>query len=104
MGKRSDIKELITLLSLALTHKIGGLVNPGEIYSEKYQKESNAFLKKAIKVSLRQNWNKEDKINIRDLLKKKLKSDLEKRDFLNDKKFDLMEREINNALKSLSLN
>lgn len=104
MGKRSDIKELVTLLSLALTHRIGSLVNPNEIYSEKYQKESDAFLKKAIKISLRQNWNKDDKIKIREFLKKKLRDDLEKRDFLDDKKFDLIDKEINNVLESLDLN
>ena len=104
MGKRSDIKELVTLLSLALIHKIGSLVNPNEIYSEKYRKESDAFLKKAIKISIRQNWNKEDKINIRELLRRKLRSDLEIRDFLDNKKFDLMDKEMDNILESLSLN
>ena len=104
MGKKSDIKEMATLLSFALTHRIGSLVNPDEIYSEKYKKESDAFLKKAVKISLRQNWNKDDKIKIKELLKKKLKDDLERRDFLDNKKFDLIDKEINNVLGSLRLN
>lgn len=104
MGKRSDIKELVTLISLTLTHRIGSIVNPDEIYSEKYKKESDAFLKKAIKISVRQNWNKEDKIKIKELLKKKLRSDLENRDFLNNKKFDLIDKEIDDVVKLLGLN
>ena len=104
MGKRSDIKEMVTLVSLSLTHKIGSLVNPDEIYSEKYKKESDAFLKKAMKISLRQNWNKDDKVKIKGLLKKRLRNDLERRDFIDNKKFDLIDKEINNVLGSLRLN
>lgn len=103
MGKNSDISELTTLLSLALTHKIGSIVNPNEIYSEKYRKESDAFLKKAIKISLRHNWNKYDKIKIRKLLEKKLRENLEKRDFLDNKKFEFMKEEIDDVLKFLNL-
>ena len=104
MGKKRDIKELVTLISLALTHKIGSLVNPNEIYSEKYRKESDSFLKKAIKISLKQNWNKDDKAKIKELLKKKLKDDLKKRDFIDDKKFSLIDDEINNVLSLIGLN
>ena len=78
MGKKGDIDELTTLLSLALTHRIGSFVNPNEIYSEKYRKESDAFLKKALKISLTQNWNISDKIKIKNLLEKKLRESLEK--------------------------
>lgn len=104
MGKRGNIDELTTLLALALTHRIGGLVNLNEIYSEKYRKESDVFLKEALKISLTQNWNINDKIKIKNLLEKKLRESLEKRDFLDNKKFDLIEKEINNVLVSLSLN
>jgi|SRR3989344_800983 len=103
MGKKGDISELTTLLSLALTHRIGSIVNPNELYSEKYRKESDAFLKKAVKISLRQNWNRYDKIKIRGLLEKKLRESLEKRDFLDKKKFEFMKEEIDDALKFLSL-
>ncbi len=103
MGKRGDINELVTLLSLALTHRIGGFVNPDDIYSEKYLKESDAFLKKATKISLRQNWSKYDKAKIREFLKKKLREGLERRDFLEDKKFKIMDKEINNILRLLDL-
>src|SRR3989344_6749597 len=101
MGKNSDMDELTNLLSLALVHKIGGIVNPDEIYSEKYRKESDAFLKKAVRVALRQNWNKEDKIRIKEILTSKLRKNLEKRDFLNDKKFEFMEDEMINVLGQL---
>ena len=103
MGKKSDISELTTLLSLALTHKIGSLVNPNELYSEKYRKESDAFLKKAVKVSLRQNWNENDKIKIKEILEKKLKESLERRDFLDNKKFEFINEEVNSVLKLLGL-
>ena len=104
MGKKRDIKEMVTLISLALKHKIGSLVNPNEIYSEKYKKESDSFLKQAIKISLRQNWNKEDKAKIKELLKKKLKDDLEKGDFIDDKKFSLIDKEIDDVLNLIELN
>jgi hypothetical protein len=104
MGKRDDINELTALLSLTLTHRIGSLVNPDEIYSEKYRKESDVFLKRAIKISLRYNWNMDNKIKIREFLEKKLRESLEKRDFLDNKKFKLMEKEINSVLKFLNLN
>ena len=104
MGKKSDIEELTNLLSLALVHKIGGMVNPDEIYSEKYRKESDAFLKKAVKVSIRQNWNKEDKKRIKEILGYKLRKNLEKRDFLDSKKFEFVEEEIDDVLKLLELN
>ncbi len=103
MGKTGDIKELTTLLSLALTHKIGSQVNPNEIYTEKYKKESEEFVKEAEKISLRQNWNSYDKNNIKNILRKKLRSKLTTRDFLNNKKFDLMDTEIKNILKRLGL-
>ena len=104
MGKKSDINELVKLLSLALVHRIGGIVNPNEIYGEKYRKESDAFLRSAEKISLRQNWNRDDKIKIREFLKRRLKDGLEKRDFLDDKKFEIMDKEIDNVLKLLDLN
>lgn len=103
MGKNSDINELVKLLSLALMHKIGGLVNPNEIYSEKYRKESDIFLRSAEKIYLRRNWNKDDKITIKEFLKKKLRDSLEKRDFLDNKKFSFMNKEIDNVLKTLDL-
>ena len=104
MGKKRDIKEMVTLISLALTHKIGSLVNPDEIYSEKYKRESDSFLKQATKISLRQNWNKDDKAKIKEVLKKRLKDDLSKKDFIDDKKFSLIDSEINSVLNSMGLN
>jgi len=103
MGKKDDVKELVALLSLALTHRIGSLVNPNELYSEKYRKESDVFLKQAKKVSLRHNWNEADKAKIKEFLKRKLMENLERRDFLDNKKFRFMEKEISNVLSLLEL-
>ena len=74
MGKKKDINKLVTFLSLGLVHRIGSIVNLNEIYSEKYKKASEVFLKNAVKISLRYNWNKIDKVEIRELLKKKVTS------------------------------
>ncbi|MEK6855001.1 MAG: hypothetical protein AABX73_02150 [Nanoarchaeota archaeon] len=103
MGKRHNREQLITFLALSLTHKIGSRVNSDEVYSAKYRKESDAFLKKAEKISLIENWNNQDRAGIRKMLEKRLRSELEKRDFLSEKKFDLMADEINAVLEEIGL-
>ena len=103
MGKKDNIRELIILLALSLSHRIGSIINKNEIYAEKYAKESENFLNKAKKVVLRENWSAQDKIIIKEELRKKLRDELTKRDFLDNKKFDIMDEEIYKVLKSLDL-
>lgn len=104
MNKNQVIDELTTLLSVALRHKIGSMVNKEEIYAQKYAKDAELILKEAEKVSLKANWNIYDKSGINKILKRKLKNELEKKGFLSNEKFSLMEKEIDKALKSLNLN
>ncbi|MEK6885031.1 MAG: hypothetical protein AABY22_35695 [Nanoarchaeota archaeon] len=103
MNKRRVIDELTTLLANALRHRIGSIVNSNEIYAQKYEKDAEILLKEAMKVSLQGNWNQYDKIKIKNDLKNKLKSELEKADFINEKKFELMDEEIKKVLKELDL-
>ena len=104
MGKNKDIGELANLMSKALRHKIGSIVNKDEFYAAKYAKDAEVFMKEAEKVMLRWNWNKYDKEKIRQQLKIKLQKELEEKDFLDNKKFEIMDEEINKALKEMDLN
>lgn len=103
MNKNKLISELTNILSAALRHKIGGIVNFNEIYAQKYSKDADILMKEAEKISLGKNWNSQDKIKIQEQLKKKLKKELESRDFLDNKKFDIMDEEMEKALKNLGL-
>ena len=103
MSKNQNIHELTNILAIALRHKIGSIVNKDEIYAQKYAKDYEIFLKEAVKISLRENWNDSDKIKIKNELKGKLRDELEKREFIDNKKFDIMDREINNILGVLKL-
>jgi len=103
MGKTSDIHELTNILAKALRHRIGAMVNSNEIYAEKYAKDADLLVKEAKKTALRQNWNSYDKNQIKNELKKKLRIELENKDFLDSKKFDIMDEEMNKVLKELEL-
>ncbi|MBS3074322.1 hypothetical protein J4447_02580 [Candidatus Pacearchaeota archaeon] len=99
MSKKSDIKKIVNILSKALRHKIGSIVNKNELYASKYAKDAEILMREAEKVSLRENWNNHDKINIRKKLERELEIELKRKDFLADEKFSLMEREIEWAMK-----
>ena len=99
MGKNKDIQELINLMTKALRHKIGSIVNKDEFYANKYAKDAETIMKEAEKVLLRQNWNNYDKVKIRGQLKAKLLKELKQKDFLDNKKFEIMDEEINNVFK-----
>ena len=103
MGKNRDINELTNLMVKSLRHKIGSIVNENEFYANKYAKDSEIIMKEAEKVLLRHNWNMYDKATIKEQLIVKLKKELEQKDFLDDKKFDIMEEEIDKALKEFEL-
>ncbi len=103
MSKHDTIKELTNILAKALRHKIGAIVNSNEIYAQKYARDADILLKEAEKISLRENWNSFDKLEIRKMLQKKLRRELESKDFLDEKKFDYMEKEIESTLKMLGL-
>jgi len=103
MNKRELIDELTSLLAISLRHKIGSLVNKEEVYAQKYARDAEILFKEAEKASLKANWNIYDKAKIKEDLKKKLKSELEKKDFLGEGKFELMDREISKAIDILGL-
>ncbi|MBI4438765.1 hypothetical protein HY640_02445 [Candidatus Woesearchaeota archaeon] len=103
MGKNKDIQELTNLMSRALRHRIGSIVNKEEFYAGKYARDAETILKEAENVMLRHNWNRNDKAAIRTQLNSKLRKELEEKDFLDPRKFDIMEAEISKALKELGI-
>ena len=103
MGKKHNIDKFVNFLALSLAHEIGNIVNPDDLYTAKYKKESNAYLTRAKKASLMKNWNNYDKIKIKSQLRKKLKDELERKPFLDNRKFEIMDEEIEKVLKSLDL-
>lgn len=103
MGKKSNIKELTNLMSKSIRHKIGSIVNENELYASRYARDAEVLMKEAQKVLFRENWNKKDKEKIKDLLEKKLLNELTKKDFLDNKKFEIMDKELKIALKEFNL-
>ena len=98
MSKKDRIAELVNVAVAALRHKIGGIVNFDEIYAQKYAKDAEILMKEAVKISAGINWSIQDKDRIKEELKIKLKQELERKDFLDSKKFDIMDEEIEKAL------
>lgn len=103
MSKTNTIHELANLLAIALRHKIGSIVNQNEIYAQKYARDYEVLFKEAEKIAEQYNWSSEDKLLIKQETRKKLQQELEKKDFLDNKKFEIMDKELDNALKSLNL-
>ena len=103
MSKKRIIHELTTVLAIALRHKIGSIVNPDGIYAEKYANDSEILMREAKRIVIRKNWNNDDKISIKKELKRKLEQELEKKEFLNNRKFGLIDKEVERALKLLRL-
>ena len=103
MGKTDDLRQLVNLLTKALRHKIGSLVNANEFYVSKYAKDAEIILKEAEKVLLKRHWNLNDKQEIKTHLKKQLKEELTEKTFLDNKKFEMMDEELGKVLKQLSL-
>ncbi len=104
MAKADTIRELTNILAVALRHRIGSIVNPDEVYAQKYAKDADILLREAQKVALQEHWNDADKEKIRQELLKKLHAELEKKSFLDVKKFDYISSEIANALQIFGLN
>ena len=44
MGKTDSLHELTNILAKALRHKIGGIVNPNEIYAQKYARDADMLM------------------------------------------------------------
>lgn len=103
MGKNDDIRELAKLLSFAVAHRIGQIINPDAIYAEKYQKESRNFVIQAEGINLGKHWNSYDKIIIKKEVRKKTLLELINKEHIADKKFEIMDEEINKILKELEL-
>jgi|SRR3989338_5876472 len=103
MSKKAQINKITSILSISLRHKIGAIVNSNELYAQKYSKDAEMLFREAEKLVLREKWNNKDKAKIKEQLEKKLKKELEEKDFLDNKKFELMGEEIDGAMRLLDL-
>lgn len=103
MSKNQVMNELTNLLVKSLRHKIGAIVNENEFYANKYSRDFEVILKQAEKTTLKHSWSKEDKKEIKELVRKKLRKELEEKEFINNKKFEIMDAEIENVLNQLDL-
>src|SRR3989344_2532132 len=101
MSKEDTLNKLIKLLAHAISHKIGSIVNKDNYYAEKYAKEAINFFNLAKKASLEANWNREDLATIERSLRKKIISELESKDFLDNSKFDFVNVEIKKTMVEL---
>ena len=104
MGKNKNIEELTNLMSIALRHRIGSIVNKEEIYAQRYAKDAENIMEEAKRIVTKQNWNDYNKKEIRERLRRKLLKELTEKDFLDNKKFEIMDEEMNKALKQCNLN
>ena len=103
MGKTGTLHELTNIMAKALRHKIGSIVNADEIYAQKYARDADILMKEARKAAMKENWNSYDKAAIREELKRKLHAELLKKDFLDTRKFEIMEEEMFKALAAMGL-
>jgi len=103
MSKKQILNEFTNILAVALRHKIGSIVNPDEIYAGRYAKDSETLFKEAEKIKEQGNWNYKDKLKIKQELIKKLRKELESKDFLSDEKYNYVDSEIEKALRILGL-
>lgn len=103
MNKKRTINELTNLLAVSLRHRIGSIVDYNEIYAQKYSKDSEILLREAKKIALSRNWNMNDKSEIKRILRIKLEDELRKKEFLDDRKFEIMDEEIDKVLRELEL-
>ncbi|MDO8509399.1 MAG: hypothetical protein Q7S27_06995 [Nanoarchaeota archaeon] len=103
MSKDDGLNKLVKLLTHGLSHKIGSIVNKDSYYSEKYAKEAINFFNLAKKVSIEGNWNRKDLDLIEKLLRKKLIEELKAKSFLDEKKFEFVDFELEKCLKELEL-
>ena len=90
-------------MSVALRHRIGSIVNKEDIYASKYAKDAENIIEEAKNIAVKQNWNNYDKTEIREKLRKKLLKELTEKDFLDNKKFEIMDKEMDKALKEFNL-
>lgn len=103
MSKNDEIKTLVKLLAKGLCHKIGGIVNLDALYSQKYLKEADTFFSVAKNISIKLNLNLSDKERIKVELVSALRRELENRTFLDEKKFNYINKEVDWALKMLKI-
>ncbi|MBI2628747.1 hypothetical protein HYW74_01545 [Candidatus Pacearchaeota archaeon] len=103
MGKKQVIQEMTNILAVALRHKIGSIVNKEEIYAGKYAKDAEVLLKEAKKMAMKENWNIYDKAKIKQELIRRLKKELQEKDFIDDTKFDIMKIEMEKVLINMEL-
>jgi hypothetical protein len=103
MGRKKSIEELTNILAVALRHKIGAIVNFMEIYAEKYAKDSEVLLNETKKILEKEHFDFYDRKEIKEQLRKKLQAELASKEFLDKKKFEIMDEETEKVLREFDL-
>ncbi len=103
MGKSDTVQELARLIGLAVAHSIGYILNPSSIYADKYRKEILNFMSLAAKTRDKEHWNVSDLRLIKAKAIEETNYELSRRDYLDLRKFELIDGEIEKMLRELEL-
>ncbi|MEK6890315.1 MAG: hypothetical protein AABX35_03950 [Nanoarchaeota archaeon] len=103
MGKKKEIDMLTTFIADALRHRIGALLGLDKKYFRKYIFEYQERMNLAKKVIQKNHFNSYDETIIKEKVIHKLNNELASREYIDNKKFDIMDEEIEKALKELEL-
>ena len=86
-----------------MTHRIGSIVNDNEIYAQKYAKDAEIFFQEAKKSIGDISFNYYERKEIINKIKEELRKELASKEFLREKKFKIMDEEVDKVLKELGL-
>lgn len=102
MSKKKEINKLINITAQALRHKIGSVVNSEDYYASKYLKEYESLMLAAKNVAISIKFNLDEKEYFEKELKNTLIKQLESKTFLKKEKFYHVDKEVKEAVKSLT--
>ncbi|MBI5389054.1 hypothetical protein HZB01_01605 [Candidatus Woesearchaeota archaeon] len=103
MGKRKTMEQAANILTQSLRHRIGSIVNDHEVYASKYAKDAEILLSEAKKMLEKYHWNADDAQLFKKMVERKLKQELTEKTFLAERKFEIMDEEIEKMLKECQI-
>jgi hypothetical protein len=104
MVNKKIIDEFVSFIVLGLRHRIGSIVNDNELYAKKYAKDAEEFFKAARKTIIGITFNVYETAEIKKSIKSKLSADLTSKPFLRERKFEIMDAEIEKVLLDFGFN
>jgi len=103
MGKSAKIEEVVNRLAVALRHRIGALLGTNKDYAKRYLYDSIELINQAREIVIDLHLNVEDKQELKIKLSHKLQKELEVKEFIPEKKFQIMNSEIDKVLRELGI-